>query len=436
MALTQDDRISISGVMSAAPAAILQIEANKVAIEASRVAIQKRDTANKGLVDKVNLLIDPYQTEIGLKDGGLRSQLTETVQDNAADRKVGNFLFPNEPTVPLPSIPDGMWKNFPPFMLSYGIGKQKLEVYGSVSPYEQQLITDINALIASIETNVMMERVSGQECVPTDTIQAKASLQTDMSDLISKVTQWQTNLTSTTAALALVAAADTDAGRLTAKNTEQSSVTTMQAAITTWLAYPTFNTGHGEVTCAGFYAHNAALLAPTKGYSTQLNTFKSAITTRSSQVTTRISQVSGYLGAVTQNLTTGDLTGGSGFYLERARYVNLRLHTMGGSLSALKGIDRSIASLGQFKKNTEDTLATYQLVMVASMLKAPANGTNKLHILSSTGLSIGNSIYIISDSQPELPLTIQAISGTMITVDKKIPQSYRENENCRVYREL
>jgi hypothetical protein len=439
MALSQADRIAISKAFVNAPVEIAQIEVNKIEIEKAKVELVKKDDANKGLVDRVTVLIDPYQTELGLKNGQLRTQLTELVQQDAADRKIGNFLFPNEPLVPLPSVPDGIWKFFSPFFQSYGIGKQKLETYGSVSPYEQQLITDINAEIAFIETNTMIQRVTGQECVMTptpDTIQAKADLQVSMATLISKVTQWQTNLNSTLSALTAVLAVDVDPTRTAAVATEQASVNAVLPAIATWLAYPTFNTAHGQTTCAGFNAFNPATLAPTKGYSVQLDPFKAAIATRSSQVSTRVGQVLGYLGAITQDPANGDITGGSGFYLDRARAINLRLHAMGGSLSQVKGADKGIAALNQFKKNKEDAVTVYASTMVAVLMRAPANGTNMIHVKDATGLTVGSAIYIITDSQPEIPLVIQAVSGTMLTVDKPVPQNYRESESGRVYKLL
>ena len=442
MALSQDDRIAISSIYASAPAEIAQIEANIAQITLARAELEKKDNANKGLVDRVTTLIDPYQVELGLKNGNLHTLLTETVQQDAAKKKIGNFLFPNESLVPLPSVPDGAWKFYSPFFGSYGIGKQKLEVYGSVSPYEQQLITDINAQIAILEAATLIQRTTGQSCatvnVPplTDFITSFATVQTAMATLITKATQWQTNLNSSTSALTAVAAVDTDTVRLAAKGVEQNSITTALAGIAVWLAYPDFNTGHGQVTCAGFNGYNAALLAPTKGYTTQLNAFKTIITNRTSQVTTRISQVSGYLGTVTQSSTTGDITGGSGFYLDRAYAINIRLHLMGGSLSALIGADKGIEALSQFKKNKEDAVIVYQSVMIVSLMKAPANGTKNLHLKSVAGLSVNDSVYIKTETQPEIPLTIQAISGTMITVDKEISQSYRESEIGRIYKML
>jgi hypothetical protein len=448
MALSQDDRISISKAFVAAPAEVAQIEQNKVQINVAKAEAQKKDDANKGLVDGVTAKIDPYQTELGLINGQARTQLTEQIIQDAGDRKVGNFFFPNEPSVPLPSVSDGIWKFFSPFFGGYGIGKQKLEVYGAVSPYETQLIADINAQITIIETYTGIQRVTGQKCTAggvnpspppanlPDTIADDAILQAAMTTLISKVTQWQTNLNSQLTALTSVLAADSDATRAAAATAEQSSVNAMLTAIATWSAYPTFNTAHGETTCAGFNAKDPSTLAPTKGYSVQLNALKTAIATRSIAASARATAVSGYLGTVTQDPSTGDINGGSGLYLDRARALNLRLHTMGGSLSQLKGADKAIAALDQFKKNKQDALAVYASVMVVSQLRAPGNGTNMIHVKDASGLTAGSRVYVVTDSQPEIELFVQSVTGTMLTVDKQVPSSYRENEGGRIYKVL
>src|SRR5690606_7823773 len=102
----------------------------------------------------------------------------------------------------------------------------------------------------------------------------------------------------------------------------------------------------------------------------------------------------------------------------------------------VKSAEKGLSALEQFKKNKQDAVAVYQGVMVATLLRAPANGTNKLHVKDATGLTVGSAIYVVTETQPELPLVIQAVSGTMLTVDKNVPQSYRESELGRVYKLL
>jgi len=218
MALSQDDRIAISKAFVAAPAEILQIENNKAQLIIARAELEKKDNANKGLVNNFTVLIDPYQIELGLKNSNLHTLLTETVQQNAAKRLIGNFLFPNEQNVPLPSVPDGAWKFFSPFFGSYGIGKQKLEVYGTVSPAEQQLITDMNAQIAILEAATLIQRTTGQSCTAgmPDVIASYATVQNAMTTLVTKATQWQTNLNNSLTALANIIAVDTDVTRIAA----------------------------------------------------------------------------------------------------------------------------------------------------------------------------------------------------------------------------
>ena len=448
MALSQEDRISISKAYVTAPIEQKQIEANKAQVQTSIAEQQKKDDANKKLVDDRTLLINPYQEEIKLKNGVIRTVLTEQMVLDAGDRKIGNYFFPNEQGVALPSVSDGIWKFYSAFFGSYGVGKEKLETYGTAATYEQLSLTNINGFITTIESYSSIIRTTGLSCTsavnPTpppatlDTIAPDVAVQAAMSSLLTEVGTLQTILTNTVTALNALLVVEKDAARLAARTTELNSVNAALVAITTWLAYPTFNTAMSPypVDCLAFNAYNASTLAPTKGYSTQLSAFKSALTTRSSQVTTRIGETTGYLGSVVQSPSNGDITGGSGFYLDRAKALNLRIHTMGGSLTTLKGTQRGVGALDQLSKSKQDSVDVYKFVIVASILKAPANGTNKLHIKDVTGLAVGDSIFIISETQPEIPLTIQAISGSMITVDKSISQTYRETELARVYKVL
>jgi hypothetical protein len=441
--MTPEERIAISKTYLAAPQEAANANNTKATIEAAKVDLVKKDNANKTL-EKYTPLINVYQSEIGLLNGTVYTQLTESNLEDAANKKIGNFLYPNEKDVPLPSIPDGVWKYYLPFYGSYGIGKSKLETYGNNPANETTIIGNINSAIASLESSyTLIERTSGQNCtlaVPpllVDTIATYAQLVTDLNALKTLVTSWQTNLNASLSALSTIASIDTDTARLTDKNNEQSSINTALSALTVWAALLDFKPVPVSVTtCVAFNGYNAALLAPTKLYTTNLNTFKSAISSRQGYLSTRTSQVSGYLGSVTQDLSSGDLTGGSGFYSNRAKIINLRLHLMTGTLVAVKNSERSSGAMDQLSKSKNEAVSTYQTVMFASAFKAPANGTDKLHVKDASGLAIGNKCYVASDTQGEMEVVIQAVSGFMLTLNKPVPVTYVDSENARIYKEL
>jgi hypothetical protein len=57
-------------------------------------------------------------------------------------------------------------------------------------------------------------------------------------------------------------------------------------------------------------------------------------------------------------------------------------------------------------------------------------------VKDAAGFAVADSVYVISDTQLEIPATIVAISGNAITLSVNIPSKYRQNEQARIYKEL
>jgi hypothetical protein len=74
--------------------------------------------------------------------------------------------------------------------------------------------------------------------------------------------------------------------------------------------------------------------------------------------------------------------------------------------------------------------------MKVSAFKAPSTGISTIHVKDAIGFAVADSVYVISDTQLEIPATIVAISGNAITLSVNIPAKYRQNENARIYKEL
>lgn len=142
------------------------------------------------------------------------------------------------------------------------------------------------------------------------------------------------------------------------------------------------------------------------------------------------------MGTIVQDLTNGHLTTATGFYGQRMRIIDMRLNAMGGSLSKLKGLEKGQNAQNEGKNSNDNAAAVYDTVMVASAFRAPATGTNVIHVLSATGFSVGNSVYIAAENQAEISTSITAISGNTITLADRIPAKYRQNEFARLYKVL
>lgn len=458
MPLSQDDRIAFSKKIIEAPYTIAAINKSKDALQAEKDKAQKLDTGHKNLVDSRTLLIDAYQPELTKLDGNVRTNLTEQDQQDAAAFVLGNHLYPNDPNNPPPSTAPGLWTKTKPFARNKGVGKFYNETFGS-TPGETSMIADIQSTVTSIQgTYALMEQVTGQNCVETgtcsnpsyttqttctlngfiwtpgpDLIATYPAVQTALTNLITKVTDLKTLLL---AEVALIYTGDTDPTRnaedLAAINDINNVIL---PAIDAWLAVVNFNTAHGQTSCTGFYTYNAALLAPTKLSTATINTLLSALSARLSFGTTRQAQINGYLGSVTQNLSTAEVTG-SGFYFERWSFIQLRLNLLGGSLIAVKGYDRAQVAQDDQIANVNSAKAAYELILKCSAFAAPATGTKYLSVKSSAGFAVGDNVFVIADGQQELVRTIEAISGNRITLGQPVPANYRDNAFGRIYKDL
>ena len=267
-----------------------------------------------------------------------------------------------------------------------------------------------------------------------DTISNDPNVQNALNVIVSKVNTIKSILTSEKSEILLNT--DTDPTRSSQTLANRNSIDDALVEINNWLAYPNFNTAHGKTTCATFFAYNPALLAPTKGYDTNIQILKTALQNRLSYCYTRVFQISSYLGNVVQSISDGTITTANGFYGDRAKLFDLRLNLMGGSLSIYLASLRSSNAVTQQKNTLLNKQDAYQSFLRTSKLKAPTNGTSFIHVVNATGYSVGQTIYLMANTQQEIQLTIEQISGTMIKVDKSIPPTYRTGDGARIYLDL
>lgn len=457
MALSQDDRISISKKIVAIPMQNANADLITSQIEAEKQKAEKEDNANKKLLDDVNILVHGYQYELERYDGNGRNQLLEQDLIDAANRKLRNYFFPNDTQAPLPSIADGVWKNFVAFSGSKALGKSYLETYSTVAK-EQSFIDDVIAKIAIVESFSNIIRSTGQSCgssgtcsLPAyttqatctanggtwtpgpDVISADPAMQAAATDLIASVQNWKNFLNGTDA---VIVTADSDPTRSAQNTASKADITNSNSIINVWQGLANFDTNHGQTTCVGFNAYNVNLLNPTKFRAAELLPLKNELVARQAFITTRVSQLNSNLGTVAQDMSTGDLTTATGFYGQRMRIIDVRLNAMGGSLTKLKGLERGQSAQTEAKKSNDNAAAVYTSVMLATGLRAPATGNNTIHVLNSSGFSVGNTVYVMADNQSEIQTTITGIQGNAVTLADVIPPKYRQNEFARLYKTL
>lgn len=457
MSIPQADRIAISKKIVNIPLEKANADVLKAQLEAEKVDVKKEDDANRNLMESKNALINGYQSELERIDGNGRNQLSEQDLLDSAERKLNNPFFPNDPTLPLPNIPDGVWKFFVPFSGTAAIGKNFDETYDTVTK-EQDLIDDINAKIATVESFVDATRSTGEECVGQCTGETPAGSGTDQptcianggtwseikqastamidagNELIAAVQAWEDFLNDTDA---IVVTTDADSTRSAQNTVSKSDIANAISVIDTWQSLQDYDTATTTPSsCASFVALNSSSFQPSKFRDVELNVLKAELAARPLFLSTRESQLNTNLGSINQDFNTGELLGGAGFYLERFRFIDMRLNAVGGTLSNLKGLEQGQQAQDQTKAASENAELALSSVMTATALRSPTNNNKIIHVLDASGFSPSDSAYVVSENQQEIPVTIQSIDGNTVFLDKNIPEKYRHTEFARLYKVL
>lgn len=475
MALTQAQRIEISKKIIEVPTLNAGIDAIKASLDKEITKLDNEDGGNKSLMDDKTSLINPYQLEIAKLDGNIRTELQEQDLIDSANHTLQNFFFPNDNTVTLPSISDGVWKFLIPFSGSAAIGKKYTEDYDS-TPKEQDKINSINSQISIIESIIAGTRSTGLECVidttgtcvgetpvgsgvdettclanggtwtpnnGPDTYISSPTIQQALLDIVSAINEWKAILGEQKALIQAENIADSNTTRQSQNNAAISDIDNAISVIDSWLSYNDWDTttslpsGSGGSGCAAFSSMISSDFTPSKLRSTELQEIKDEITSRTSFVSTRLSQISGYLGTVGQNLSTGELTGsGSGFYDQRFKIINLRINLLGGSLSKKLSMQKGKDTQDDLKTSNNNVLDVYSGIMNVSSLKAPASNTGTIHVSDGSLFSNGDFVYIVAQDQEELSGNIVSVSGNTIFLDISVPQKYTQNNQARIYKIL
>ncbi len=459
--LSKEDRLAFSLNIVTAADKIKAFEMSQAQTAAEIEKLVKLDAGNKNLFDPINALVTSYQSEAGKLDGIDRTTFIEQNIQDSASRTIQNYFFPNDLNVVVPSLAasHNVWIRIPPFALTYAIGKNYTEGYGSVQK-EADLINPLLALIASATSYTDIQLTTGQECSAggtcsnpmytdqatcvlnggiwtpggPDVISTYPAVQTLNTNLIAAVNAFKSFLL---AEVAVIVTNDPDSGNQSLNNAAINNINNVIIpALNTWLAYVDFNTAHGQTTCAGFNGYNSNLLAPTKLHSTQLAALQSAVNARSSFVTTRTSQVLGFLGTITQDLNTGELTSSTGLYGKRYGFLLLRLHTLDGSLSKLKALQNGKTAQDSIKANITNTKNTYMSILPTSLLKGPGNGTNSVTLVDTSFLNPGDTVFVTAEGQEELQRAVKSVSGDTVILNDSIPAKFRPAEKARLYKDL
>ena len=428
--LTKQQRIEITAKIVNTKDEVALIDQTISQVQEQTQKLLEVDQFNKSLLDKTTAKITPYQDEGRALTGRDYTNLLEQDIINAGNRTIGNFFFPNENSVPLPSTPDGVWKNYSPSHYSYSVGKNKLEVYSFIANNESTnnsgSLQDIADLLLQPEQNT----VSGNRCItgtpPTpDSIVPDTVVRALIDSLKLKVENTLLNLNDQLAALN--ANSDTDPNINIAKTNIQNYIPLLQE----WLDLPDYVTIPAG-TCLIFNSFNVNTLPLSKGRFSELNKLDTALRARDLEITTRSNQIDTKLGTVTQD-PKGNILTSTGFYGERAVALNIRLNAIGGSLTVFLQNGLGVEALGEQKKIALDTESFLRQTLEVSELTAHANGTGFLFLSTPTNFNVGQNVFVCANDQDEIPVKILEKTSTYIRVEPSISPKYKITNKTRVY---
>jgi hypothetical protein len=377
MPFASADRISISLQVVTAPAQAAAIAVAQSQLQSSITNFQGIDTANLNLMTPSNTLITGYHGEFSWIDGNGRTNIVEQDIQDAANKKFQNHFFPNDAATAVPSITSihNVWPLAVPYALTYAIGKNYTETYGTVSNNESSLITAIDSYTGS-----------------TSPVTIAATVNAYITTLNTEVTTIVTTDTNAT----------NKANNIAAVNNINNVIL---PALHSYLSSP------------------------------NLSTLQTAANNRNTFLTTRKSQLSSVLGSLAQNITSGNVTG-SGLYLTRYNFLKMRLNTLGGSLSQLVNALAASGAQISITSNLNSSASTYSSMLPSTLLSAPANGTQSISLNDASFLSVGDTVYVMADSQTELQRAVKSISGKLVTLNDVVPAKYTTSNNARLYKDL
>lgn len=466
---TKEDRIEISKKLTNVPKEVQQAEEQAAVIDVNIVKKEKEDAPTKKLIEERNVYINIYQDELKLLDGITRSELTEQVMVDSVNRVLNNSFFPNDSTTLLPSVPDGVWKNLTPLVKTHAIGKNNFEVFPSTTGRdEQDIISDINAKISTIESYIVPTRATGQECVASgscmgemppgsgvdqatcianggtwtvgpDIRQPSPEFQGHLTDLKDLVQEWEDILNSQKSIIPFAPNPDPNSPRQAGNDAAVADINNAISIIDTWQAVQDFDTTTSlPLDCDDFEDMIEDDFEQSKALPITLQTLKDELVARSLYASTRESDLKGntYLGSVSQDLNTGEITAYNGLYGERMRFIDMRINSAGGSLTTLVGLKNGKNFTNTLKAVSENAGGALSLVMAASLVAAPGLDTKFLNLKDASKFNAGDRVYVVANDQQELSGSIVSKDGNRVELTFNVSKKYTLANQTRLYKLL
>lgn len=483
MALTQPQRIQISGEMVDLPLKVQSALDTQAQIVDVKTDLQNKDNSLKIFFDKYNDMANAYQTEHRWINGTTYSVIINSELEDAAQKKPGNKFFAT----------DGSWLNFQPkkHISSEGLptsisAGHETEIF-TKSIQTGGLTALLNFLLNGQTSGVVNDTLAAAYVPGTGTMTVTTGGQTvgnliilegggfsglfkvdaAVGPLLTVTEVFAPNgtlpMTTTTVKENITAFTNTERNTLVSTlyqnvltlltNAIISSVLSWETVLDNQMTQLNLNTDSRspqatEITTTKADITNAkniidawqalpntgVTLLDSKFVNVNITPIQSEVTARTSFNTTRNTQITTALGSISQ-AGDGSFTG-TGVYFLRFTQINLRINLVGGPLTEYYEKNLAVSALSEIANTAVSTSATYNTELRMEPLTANATGTNIVSVASITGLAVSNSIFIVADSLSELSGTITAINGLNITVSFVVPNTYTKALRARLYKQL
>lgn len=209
---------------------------------------------------------------------------------------------------------------------------------------------------------------------------------------------------------------------ITQKTAAITDANNVKSAIAAWNALP--NTGSGA-----------------KFTVTVINNISTLITNRQSFIATRMGQIGSAFGgssanALTQTGDTYSSTDPSNPYYKRYKWLNFRINRMSGSLRRYYSASQSKDAIQNLLNDNNAIKSEYDSYFLTKAIIFN-DGSDIVHVKDVIGLSVGDTITVVSETQPEITRTILQIMGTtQLKLNAPVPKTYKLADVARVFKTL
>lgn len=210
---------------------------------------------------------------------------------------------------------------------------------------------------------------------------------------------------------------DSRATQLAENASALSNDTSSQGIITAWVALSNTGVG-GKYTDIG------------------LSTIQSLITIRQATIPLRVAEITTAVGNVVNNgdgTFSGVLTS---TYYNRYKWLNNRINRASGSARRFFDIDAGSSFIATMIANNASIAADYDTYFLTKAI-TQNNGEIILFTTDITGLTISDTITIVSETQPEISRTIINLYGNnQVQLNAPIPITYIQEDIVRLFKTL